>query len=39
MSGHAIGLTGDTTIADWLRLIRAEVHRGSWPASDETTGP
>jgi hypothetical protein len=24
MNGHAIGLTGDTTIADWLQLIRAE---------------
>ena len=24
MNGHAIGLTGDTTIADWLHLIRAE---------------
>jgi hypothetical protein len=24
MIGHAIGLTGDTTIADWLQLIRAE---------------
>jgi len=24
MNGHAIGLTGDTTIADWLELIRAE---------------
>jgi hypothetical protein len=24
MNGHAIGLTGDTTITDWLRLIRAE---------------
>jgi hypothetical protein len=24
MSVHAIGLTGGTTIADWLRLIRAE---------------
>lgn len=24
MTGHAIGLTGDTTIVDWLRLIRAE---------------
>ena len=24
MIGHAIGLTGDTTIADWLQLIRGE---------------
>jgi hypothetical protein len=24
MTGHAIGLTGGTTIADWLQLIRAE---------------
>ena len=24
MNGHAIGLTGDTTIADWLQMIRAE---------------
>jgi hypothetical protein len=24
MSGHAIGLTGDTTIVEWLQLIRAE---------------
>jgi hypothetical protein len=24
MNGHAIGVTGDTTIADWLQLIRAE---------------
>ena len=24
MNMHAIGLTGDTTIADWLQLIRAE---------------
>src|SRR6476469_4855136 len=24
MTGHAIGLAGDTTIADWLQLIRAE---------------
>jgi hypothetical protein len=24
MNGHAIGLTGDTTIVDWLQLIRAE---------------
>ena len=24
MDGQAIGLTGDTTIADWLQLIRAE---------------
>ena len=24
MNGHAIGLTGDTTIADWLQLIRTE---------------
>ena len=23
MSGHAIGLAAETTIADWLRLIRA----------------
>jgi hypothetical protein len=27
MNGHAIGLTGDTTIADWLQLIRAEYAR------------
>lgn len=24
MNGHAIALTGNTTIADWLQLIRAE---------------
>jgi hypothetical protein len=24
MTAHAIGLTGDTTIAEWLQLIRAE---------------
>jgi hypothetical protein len=24
MIGHVIGLTGDTTIAEWLQLIRAE---------------
>lgn len=24
MNGHAIGLTGDMTIADWLQVIRAE---------------
>ena len=24
MNGHPIGLTGDITIPDWLRLIRAE---------------
>lgn len=24
MIGHTIGMTGDTTIADWLQLIRAE---------------
>ena len=24
MNGRAIGLTGETTIADWLQLIRAE---------------
>jgi hypothetical protein len=24
MSGHAIGLAGDTTIVDWLQLSRAE---------------
>jgi hypothetical protein len=24
MIGHAIGLTGDTTIAEWVQLIRAE---------------
>jgi hypothetical protein len=24
MNGHAIGLTGDTAIADWLQLISAE---------------
>ena len=24
MNGHAVGLIGDTTIADWLQLIRAE---------------
>jgi hypothetical protein len=24
MSGHAIGLAGETTIAEWLQLIRAE---------------
>ena len=24
MNGHAVGLVGDTTIADWLQLIRAE---------------
>ena len=24
MKGHAIGLTGDITIPDWLQLIRAE---------------
>jgi hypothetical protein len=24
MNGHAIGLTGDITVADWLQVIRAE---------------
>ena len=24
MIGHTIGMSGDTTIADWLQLIRAE---------------
>jgi len=24
MTAHAIGLTGETTIAEWLQLIRAE---------------
>jgi hypothetical protein len=24
MIGHAVGLTGDATIAEWLQLIRAE---------------
>jgi hypothetical protein len=24
MNGHAIGLTGQTKIADWLQLIRAQ---------------
>ena len=27
MNGHAIGLTGDITIPDWLRLIRADTPR------------
>ena len=39
MIGHAIGLTGDTTIADWLQLIRGEYARDCRPAFDETTGP
>jgi hypothetical protein len=38
MKAHAIGLTGDITIPDWLQLIHAEYAGVPGPASDETAG-
>jgi len=38
MKGHAIGLTGDITIPDWLQLIHAEYAEVPGPPADETAG-